>query len=270
MKLTERHYAEEQFHNAKAGENKKDFYALGAIEIADRYWFHLCLTSLPEQKLSWDEVRKSEFEFTGSLSGKVVLDLGCGNGYNAIKFAKMGALVYAVDISANMVKSTDKLAKKYGLSDVLMVRQMSAEKLEFPSGMFDLVAGHSILHHTDLSLTRNEVRRVLKPGGKAVFLEPLGHNLFINLFRMITPWRRTKAERPLRYKDIEIFAEPFARANYQVFYLFALAAFALLPLQKKKLFQFAINRLNHLDSLIIRKFPALGRLAWIIVIELFV
>jgi len=268
IKLQERHQVEQEFHNAVAGQSRKDFYTFGALELADRFWFHLCVTTRFKEKPSWTEIAKSRLSLSGNLSGKVVLDLGCGRGYGAIQFARMGALVYAIDISAAMVKATERLAKECGLSDKVLARQMSAEKLEFPDEMFDLVAGHSILHHTDLSLTRYEVRRVLKPGGRAVFLEPLGHNPLINLFRRLTPQRRTRTECPLLFRDIEFFLEPFTQSTHYEFYLFALAAFALLPLGSRRLFQTVVISLTYLDQFLMRIFSSLRKFAWVVIIEL--
>ena len=69
---------------------------------------------------------------------------------------------------------------------------MNAEVLEFPDASFDLVFGVAILHHLDLDTACAEFLRVLRPSGTAVFLEPLGHNPFINLVRWATPAARTK------------------------------------------------------------------------------
>jgi len=122
-----------------------------------------------------------------------------------------------------MVESTRVKARKFGRR--VKILQMCAEELDFPDEMFDFVFGHSMLHHTDLELVRTQVYRVLKPGGKAVFLEPLGHNLAVNLFRKFTPGRRTSTEKPLMIDDIMYFAEPFSTLEHREFNFLTLIGF---------------------------------------------
>jgi ubiquinone/menaquinone biosynthesis C-methylase UbiE len=50
---------------------------------------------------------------------------------------------------------------------------MPAEKLDYPDAHFDVVVGIDILHHVDIPRAIKEVRRVLKPGGVAIFKEPI-------------------------------------------------------------------------------------------------
>jgi len=175
MKLEEKHRSEKEFHDKKSIARTKgtSIYDLGVLSEADHYAYGLL----------------------EKVEGKVVLELGCGTGSNTIMLAENGAVVYAIDISAGMVESTRVKARKFGRR--VKILQMCAEELDFPDEMFDFVFGHSMLHHTDLELVRTQVYRVLKPGGKAVFLEPLGHNLAVNLFRKFTPGRRTSTEKPL-------------------------------------------------------------------------
>lgn len=246
LRLEERHRVEQDFHDQAAGHERADFYAWDALAIADQHAYTLL----------------------GDLDGKHLLDLGCGQGANALRFARHGARVQAVDLSAGMVEATHAGAAAAGLAGQVDAQQMSAEELRFPDHSFDLVFGHSVLHHTDLAITRSEIRRVLKPGGRAVFLEPLGHNPLLNLFRRLTPWRRTPTERPLTYADIRFFAEPFAGLRLQEFYVVALAAFALVPFGKKALFQAAMRKLAPLDRAALARWPALRKFAWVVVLEL--
>jgi len=117
-------------------------------------------------------------------------------------------------------------------------------------------------------LSRQEVHRILRPGGRAVFLEPLHHNPVIRVFRRCTPSRRTATEKPLRWEDIAFFAEPFSGCSYREFYLVALAAFAFLPLRNKDLFQTALRTLGRVDDALLARWPGLGKYAWVIVMQL--
>ncbi len=201
-----------------------------------------------------------------SLDGKVILDLGCGSGHHAINFAGKGATVYAIDLSPGMVQVAADAVRQKGLDGRVLVLEMNAEELLFPEEMFDVVFGHSILHHTNLELTRAQIYRVLKRGGRGIFLEPLGHNPFINLFRTLTPQCRTPTEKPLRYADLLFFAEPFSAFYHREFYMAALIAVAFLPFGKQA-FQKVLNWLSRVDDILLNRWPALGRYAWVTVFE---
>ncbi|MEM2370845.1 MAG: class I SAM-dependent methyltransferase [Candidatus Bathyarchaeia archaeon] len=238
---------EAKFHDNIAGFERADFYAYGALDAADDYAYALL----------------------GNLKDKVLLDLGCGRGDHALRFARAGALVHAVDISSRMLEVTADRARTAGLAGRIITHQVAAEDLHrfFEEGTFDVVFGHSILHHLELPVARDEIYRVLKRGGYGVFLEPLNHNPAINLFRRLTPWRRTPTEKPLRFEDIFFFAEPFVQLTHREFYLVALVAFVFLPFRSRKLFQAALNTLMRLDSILLTRWPAFGRYAWVIVMK---
>jgi SAM-dependent methyltransferase len=138
----------------------------------------------------------------------------------------------------------------------------------FADETFDLVFGHSILHHTDLTITRGQLHRVLRTGGRAVFVEPLGHNPLINLFRRLTPTRRTPSETPLRFEDVSFLAGSFSRSSHREFHLAALAAFALVPCGSRRLFRAALGALGRVDRALLRSESGLGRFAWATVVEL--
>jgi len=237
---------ERDFHNRRAVNTaSRDSYWGGFLFKADRYAYSL---------------------LGSTVEGKVILDLGCGTGHHAINFAEKGAMVYAIDLSPGMVQAARMAIAAKGLHDRVQVLTMNAEELLFPDEAFDFVFGHSILHHTDLKLTRAQVYRVLKRGGKGVFLEPLNHNPFINLFRKLTPSRRTPTEKPLRMQDLFFFAEPFSAFDHREFYMVALIALIFLPLSKQA-FQKTLDFLSIIDDNLLSRWPALSRYAWVTVFE---
>lgn len=88
---------------------------------------------------------------------------------------------------------------------------------------FDLIFGQAALHHLahDLSGLREELLRVLKPGGRLVFIfEPLGHN---PLFSAIRAWRFALAElgdeSNLYISQFAILGEGFSKVEVQTFNL---------------------------------------------------
>ena len=243
--LTARQQVERTHHDRIAARERRDFYAWGALDAADAY-----ACSLIDQP-----------------AGRLMLDLGCGRGAHAVRFAQSGACVVAVDLSGGMVAMTQQRAIATGVADRVAVQQMSAESLGFADATFDYIFGHSVLHHIDLAVTRQEVHRVLKPGGRAVFLEPLDHNPILNLFRRLTPWRRTPTEKPLSLADLRFFAEPFAHSAHREFYLLALGAFIFVPLRDRSLFQHTLHLLNAVDQRMFHQLPGLRQYAWVTVLD---
>ena len=95
------------------------------------------------------------------------------------------------------------------------------------------------------------------------FVETLGYNPMINLFRFFTPKMRTVDEHPLKYKDLKILSDMFEVKS--TFYGF----FSLISLffLKTKYFKRINGWLNKLDSYVL-KIPIFNLFAWVIIIEL--
>ena len=106
-------------------------------------------------------------DFT-AYRGRKVLDVGCGAGTDLVRFAKGGAIVSGVDLSSSAVALARQNFAQQGLAADL--READGETLPFEDAAFDLVFAHGVVQYTahDQALV-NECRRVLKPGGAAVF-----------------------------------------------------------------------------------------------------
>ena len=106
-------------------------------------------------------------DFT-AYRGKRVLDVGCGAGTDLARFAKGGAIVSGVDLASSAIALATQNFAQQGLAADL--READGEKLPFEDGAFDLVFAHGVVQYTarDQALV-DECRRVLKPGGGAVF-----------------------------------------------------------------------------------------------------
>jgi len=74
-----------------------------------------------------------------------------------------------------------------------------AMKTPFPDRSFDVIYGNAVLHHLDSEACAPEIARLLAPGGVAVFREVQAGNIFLRLFRNLTPFlaiaRRASAYR---------------------------------------------------------------------------
>src|SRR5215813_10789801 len=107
----------------------------------------------------------------GAYPQAQVLDLGCGGGHAAYRVAPFVDKVVAYDLSADMLAVVAAEAGRRGLYNIT-AQQGSAEKLPFPDQTFDVVVTRYSVHHWhDFDAALREARRVLKPGGLAVFMD---------------------------------------------------------------------------------------------------
>ena len=210
------------------------------------------------------------WELIGSVNGLKVLDFGCGNGWVGVRLARAGAKkVWGIDISGELIKKGKKWIKDEGLSSKVDLKKMAGENLTFSDNFFDLILGSAILHHTQLDLALKNIYRVLKPGGRAIFVEPLNQNIFLRIWRKVTPWRRSPAERALTNKDLKFIHGLFPKARYFFFgftSIFSVGLILFFPGNKLLLF---VNKLfQRLDRYLLNLFPVLGKYCSVVVMEL--
>lgn len=199
----------------------------------------------------------------GDVRGQHVLDYGCGTGGTTIELLKCGAQVTGFDISeARLQGAKQLLAHQPGGEGVVLVR-CAAEMLPFQDGSFDAVLGKQILHHLDLKLAIPEIARVLRPGGRAVFLEPLIHNPILEGYRRLTPHLRSPTERALSMNDIAFMASHFRSYRHQEFILLAILPVLAAALARKRgALDGWRRRLQTVDRKLLAAWPALGRFYW--------
>jgi ubiquinone/menaquinone biosynthesis C-methylase UbiE len=100
-----------------------------------------------------------------------VLDVGCGAGHLSFAVAPHVGTVVACDLSAGMLAAVNAEAERRGLFN-LETQQAAAESLPFADASFDAVCTRMSAHHwSDLPRGLAEMRRVLKPGGRAVMID---------------------------------------------------------------------------------------------------
>lgn len=204
---TKRQKIEEKFHDKWAVSTK-----LSEIKVSENF------------SLAAQENRYAK-KVLGPIKNKKILDLGCGYGETAVYWALGGADVQAIDISSKMISLAKKIAQKNGVSNNCHFKQMVAEKLDYPDNYFDFVFGNGVLHHVDLKKSIKEVVRVLKKGGKAIFVEPLAYNPVIDIYRQIADEVRTPDEKPLKFKHIEEMGRSFNKVSHKEYQLCTLLIF---------------------------------------------
>ena len=159
---------------------------------------------------------------SGDLTNKRTLETCCGEGDLAAWLGRMSpAEVVAIDISQEAIRTAKR---KHGQLPNVRFRCADAMQLsDLPADTFDVVVGQATMHHLshDLPTASKECSRVLKPGGKCLFIfEPLGHNPLIAALRAAVnaaPQRQGLDESMLFLWAIEDFARNFAR--YEIYTL---------------------------------------------------
>lgn len=191
-----------------------------------------------------------------------VLEYGCGSAIQGCAVAEVARSVTGIDISDVAISGATAAADKKGLSNTRYLT-MDAEALTFPDSSFDLVFGRGIIHHLDLGRSFKSISRVLRPGGRAIFWEPLGHNPVINKYRAMTPDARTPDEHPLLKADFEVAKRHFQVAELE---FYGLATLLSVPLRDGRIGEWLLGRTAMLDRLLFR--TNLRWFAWHAIVEL--
>jgi SAM-dependent methyltransferase len=202
------------------------------------------------------------------LQGAVVLDYGCGNGEFSIILARRGARVFGIDISPKLIEQARASAAKMGCNgSAPQFLAGDAHHTPFNDAMFDYVVGNGALHHLDLEKAFAEIARLLKPGGQAVFQEPMFQHPLLWTLRRLTPKTHTVDERPLSLADIGQARRWFPACRHREHFLLAVCA-APAHLLGKQFALAVIGALDRVDEQLMRLLPRLRRYAWLTVMEM--
>jgi SAM-dependent methyltransferase len=202
----------------------------------------------------------------GDVRGKTILDFGCGSGANTVLLANRGARVIAFDISESLLRLAARRLDVNGVAGGAAFLAASAHDLPLPQSSVDVVFGIAILHHLDLALVSREVHRVLRPGGRAIFQEPVRNSAVLRFARRLIPYRAPDVspfERPLFDRELRAFAAPFKTVESRAFGLPHVRIGERLPIWRRD-----PDTLYRADRAILATMPALQRYASIKVITL--
>ena len=240
MNLTDQNIREKEFHN--------NLHSSDNPRSQNKYY--KALYNLYEDFLHY---------LRNQSSNKDVLDFGCGNGVYSEKIINFNpSKLIAIDISEKAIEvAKNKNNRKINF------RVENCEDTKLSSNSFDIIYGVGILHHLSLDKAIKEIERLLKKGGSLIFIEPLGTNPLINLYRKFTPSSRSSDEHPLSFNDLKNFRNLFSEVKVNYYGFFTLVFFPFYSSSKNsKIFNF----LSKMDKILF-SLPFFKFLAWSILIE---
>ncbi len=126
---------------------------------------------LGDADLVWcpENLRESDVRLLGDVSGRRILEVGCGSAPCSRYLARQGAVVVAFDLSTGMLAHARAAALRTGT--VVPLVQADVCELPFQDSSFDTVfsAFGAIPFVADSAGAMRQVARVLRPGGRWVF-----------------------------------------------------------------------------------------------------
>lgn len=226
-------------------------------------------------------------ELCAPMRGADVLDIGCGDGFDAIGIGSCfePKSIEAIEVASHRVERAKENVKRAGLEGLIQVQEMDAHELRYADATFDVVYCHSVLLFLDRSRALAEIRRVLRPNGVLICAnESLAENPFLVAYRTLLPrllprlWKR-KTERlvnRLTIAEIEdIGRHQFESVQHREFYLF-FAVLWKVPfwlwhriVRGRTAYEVSFGGalVATLDAFLMRLIPPLRRWAWVSVIR---
>ena len=239
MKLSDENKRERDFHdNLHKGEGER---------FENRFY-----KALGNMFIDFDQ------EIQNDCKNKNILDYGCGIGLNTEKYLKyLPKKITGVDISEISLQKARKRVKLYENQKVEF-KQDNCENLSLENESFELVYGTGVLHHLKLDLAIKEIARVLKKDGKIIFVEPLGTNPIINLYRWMTPKARSQDEHPFNEKDFAFMRNHFKDLKIKYYGFLTLIFYPFYGNQSSSKF---FNLLSNFDQYLFKS-RFLRKFAW--------
>lgn len=241
---------------------------IDARNLSDPQWrarFNL------EEEIAFYQTPEQQHAYSlmGPLEGKTVVELGGGLGINAIILARKGARVIVVDLSLERLKFLLELSRNERLSHRIVPICSAAEELGLQCATADYVYTKSVLIHTALEKSLSEIKRVLVPGGKGIFVEPLKYNPFAQCYRaLLGPkiWKQITTY--FNRERLEHLERPFAQHSRKHFYLLAFLAFFWQYVRRNVHSFYSVLRvLTAFDRVLLAVLPFLKWLCWFCVTE---
>lgn len=205
----------------------------------------------------------------------LVLELGCGRRCRALELG-LGRATRTVGIDIDM--ESLRYAENHHSHAWHVLGNI--ERLPFEDCTFDAVFSFSVLQYVDWRRVVARCERLLKPCGRAAFIETLAGNPIARAYRRIhrsLGWKYAPSQTPrkhIAWDEVGRFREVFHEVTVEPFHLFAPLALVVPAFQKGVSgapmhvgSQRVFDTLRTLDELLLRKLPLLRRYSWMIVIR---
>ncbi len=174
-------------------------------------------------------------EYFGDLTGKTLVDIGCGPGPATLAFAGMGAgNVIALDVAQKTISELKTYCAEQNIANVtpMCISAINIEDI----GPVDFVFGSMILHHLEpFAKFVSGLDRILKPGGRAFFYENNAASRLLVWFRqnlvgkLWVPKHGDAEEFPLTPQEVDILRRYFTvEIEYPEMYFWRLIAIYIL------------------------------------------
>lgn len=148
------------------------------------------------------------FRLLGDVRGKSILDVGCGEGEDAVILASLGAQVTGLDVSAGAIDLARRRAALNGVSGRARFVCAPLQAGNLPERSFDVLWIDNLLHHVldDLEDTLEALLRAARPGALFVCSEPVNLSPALRKIRFLVPVHTevTPGERPLEKADLAV------------------------------------------------------------------
>jgi len=195
------------------------------IDFWDKVWnrsdIHIVNVDHVTIEAATDPQEKLFYSLLGDITGKIILELGCGNGDLAIYMAKLGNHVVAIDYSKESIKNTIANAILNEVDHLVSAYQLDARCLSDLNHKYDFIVGKFILHHIEpFDQFAQILSRILKKGGHGIFIENNSRNPFLILCRKFLvgrfgiPKGGDKEEYPFEPREINILEKYFKVTLY--------------------------------------------------------
>jgi ubiquinone/menaquinone biosynthesis C-methylase UbiE len=219
-----------------------------------------------------DRLDRALLDLADDPRDRTVLDAGCGQGDLTLRLLEQGATVTALDVSPGMIEVVRRRAASIPEGRALTAVAAPLERSGLPDHSFDLVLGKFILHHVDVGKAAVELRRLLRPAGRAIFIENSGDNRMLAFARLRLAGRLgiprlgTEDEHPLTMRDLDDLRRVFSRvtAHHPVFEFLVLFDRQVLRFRHPR----ASRVLRGFDDAVHRRAPGLRRFSYRVIVEL--
>lgn len=115
----------------------------------------------------YDEAIRTMLELLDTSAGDKVLDAGCGSGVHAIRAAKRGCRVDAIDFSQAALEDAKLRSREAGVQDRITFFQEDLTKLSFADSAYEKIFSWGVLIHIrEIEKALDELSRVLAEGGR--------------------------------------------------------------------------------------------------------